>query len=247
MWSASAGKRLGDFDTLRLAFAVLVILSHSFALGTGSSAREPLIRLTHGQLTLGNISVMAFFAISGYLIAQSWIRDPAPGGFLGRRVARIYPGFIAAAVVTALMVVPFGVTPGTQRPINFAGFLLETASLRPFSCPPVFMRNVWPNALNGSLWSIRIEFWCYIGLMLLGMTQVLRRRWIMAAVMATAIGWHVYLSMNRAMPGEEILQSAFGSLIDWANVLPCFLGGAVFHAFGVRNSSGANSFLQLAF
>jgi len=68
--------RLSNFDTLRLLFAVLVILSHSFSLGRGSSDTEPLSKLTRGEVTFGNLGVWAFFCISGYLITQSWTRSP---------------------------------------------------------------------------------------------------------------------------------------------------------------------------
>ena len=47
----------------------------------------------HVQITFGNVSVWAFFVISGFLIAQSWTRSPKPLKFMKRRVARIYPGF----------------------------------------------------------------------------------------------------------------------------------------------------------
>ena len=90
MSTTNNGSRHADnsFDTLRLFFAVLVIFSHSFALGRGSDDTEPLFVLTHGQITSGNVSVWAFFVISGFLIAQSWTRSPNPLKFLKRRIAR---------------------------------------------------------------------------------------------------------------------------------------------------------------
>ena len=107
MSTTNNGSRHADnsFDTLRLFFAVLVIFSHSFALGRGSDDTEPLFVLTHGQITSGNVSVWAFFVISGFLIAQSWTRSPNPLKFLKRRIARIYPGFIVAALLSALIAV----------------------------------------------------------------------------------------------------------------------------------------------
>ena len=62
-----------SFDTLRLIFAVLVTFSHSFDLGRGSDKREPLYVLTHGQITFGNVSVWAFFVISGR-VGPGWHR-----------------------------------------------------------------------------------------------------------------------------------------------------------------------------
>ncbi|WP_449425032.1 hypothetical protein [Rhodanobacter lindaniclasticus] len=50
--------------------AGMVLCSHQFAL-TGRAERRPF-----GLLTLGTLGVLVFFAVSGYLVAQSWDRDP---------------------------------------------------------------------------------------------------------------------------------------------------------------------------
>jgi len=221
-----------SFDTLRLFFAVLVIFSHSFALGRGSDNTEPLSLLTHGQITFGNVSVWAFFVISGFLIEQSWTRSPNPLKFLKRRIARIYPGFTVAALLTALVVVPFAVEPATHHPVAMGNFLLQTLRLQVFDVPPVFVHNAWPNALNGSLWSVPFEFWCYIGILLLGVTGLLLRRWLVVAIFAAAIAWHLYLSITGWIPGGKILGLIFGFPLFWAIVLPFFLAGSLFHLFG---------------
>jgi peptidoglycan/LPS O-acetylase OafA/YrhL len=228
------GSRHADnsFDTLRLVFAVLVIFSHSFALGRGSDDTEPLFVLTHGQITFGNVSVWAFFVISGFLITQSWTRSPKPLKFLKRRVARIYPGFIVAALLSALIVIPFAVDPATRRPIAMGSFLFQTLRLQVFDVPPVFVHNAWPNALNGSLWSVPFEFWCYIGILLLGVARMLQRRWIVLALFLAVIAWHLYLSITGWVPGGKILGLIFGFPLFWAIVLPFFLAGSLFHLFG---------------
>ncbi len=228
------GSRHADnsFDTLRLVFAVLVILSHSYALGLGSNGTEPLFVLTHGQITFGNVSVWAFFVISGFLIAQSWTRSPNPLRFLKRRIARIYPGFIVVALLMALFIVPVAADPATRRPIEIGNFLLQTLRLQVFDVSPVFVHNAQPNALNGSLWSVPFEFWCYIGILLLGVTGMIRRRWLVAAVFVAAIAWHLYLSITGWVPGGKILGVIFGFPLFWAIVLPFFLAGSLFHLFG---------------
>jgi len=229
----SSGRHADNsFDTLRLIFAVLVIFSHSFALGRGSDDTEPLFVLTHGQITFGNVSVWAFFVISGFLIAQSWTRSPHPLKFLKRRISRIYPGFIVAALLTALLVIPFATDPATRHPLAIGNFVSQTLRLQVFDAPPVFVHNAWPNALNGSLWSVPFEFWCYIGILLLGVTGVMRRRWVVVAVFIAAIAWHLDLSITGWMPGGKVLGLIFGFPLFWAIVLPFFLAGTLFHLFG---------------
>ncbi len=175
---------------------------------------------------------MGFFVISGFLIAQSWTRSPNPLKFLKRRVSRIYPGFIVAALLTALVVVPFATDPATRRPIAIGNFLMQTLRLQVFDVSPVFVHNANPNALNGSLWSVPFEFWCYIGILLLGVTGMLRRRWLVVAIFAAVIAWHFYLSITGWLPGGKILGVIFGFPLFWAIVLPFFLAGTLFHLFG---------------
>jgi peptidoglycan/LPS O-acetylase OafA/YrhL len=170
--------------------------------------------------------------ISGFLITQSWTRSPKPLKFLKRRVARIYPGFIVAALLSALIVIPFAVDPATRHSVATGSFLLQTLRLQVFDAPPVFVHNAWPNALNGSLWSVPFEFWCYIGILLLGVARMLQRRWLVLALFLAAIAWHLYLSITGWVPGGKILGVIFGFPLFWAIVLPFFLAGSLFHLFG---------------
>src|SRR5262249_44296152 len=130
-------KKSNNFDSLRLIFAVLVIYSHSYPLSRGSNATEPLSILTHRQTTFGGISVWAFFAISGFLITQSWQRSPNLIKFLKRRVSRIYPAFIVTAILTALIVVPLAADSASYR-VPIMGFIFNTLRLQGFDAAPVF-------------------------------------------------------------------------------------------------------------
>jgi peptidoglycan/LPS O-acetylase OafA/YrhL len=224
--------RLGGFDTLRLIFAVLVILSHSFFLVRDAAGREPLLLLTRGQISLGNASVLAFFAISGFLIAKSWMRHPSPVDYLCRRVARIYPGFLVCGLVSLLIVVPLA---GGSLPRHFeyyANYVVQTLTLQEFAHGPIFTSNVRTDVLNGSLWSVRTEFWCYIGLMFLGMTTLIRRTGFLFLALAGAMSWHLLQMQGHAIGNPQFFASSFGNPFDWSNVLPCFLGGMLFHRLG---------------
>ncbi len=221
-----------NFDSLRLIFAVLVILSHSFPLTRGSNDTEPLSVLTHGQITFGNISVWAFFVISGFLITQSWQRSPKVFKFLKRRVGRIYPGFAVAAALTALFVVPLAVDPGTSHHVSPVSYLLNTLRLQIFAAPPVFLHNPMSNALNGSLWSVPYEFWCYLGVLTLGLTGFLRRRTVVVALFFAIIALHLYMVIQGWNPAGSYLGQVFGYPPFWATVLPYYLAGTIFQIYG---------------
>src|SRR6187200_539555 len=83
------------FDTLRLVAALIVIFGHAFRL-TGETV--PVFAGT----TVATLGVKIFFVVSGYLVAQSWLRDPHPRRFLQRRLLRIVPALVLVVVLTAL-------------------------------------------------------------------------------------------------------------------------------------------------
>jgi peptidoglycan/LPS O-acetylase OafA/YrhL len=215
-----------------LLFAVLVILSHSFPLTRSSNVTEPLSVLTRGQITFGNISVWSFFVISGILITQSWQRSPRVWDFLRRRVGRIYPGFAVAALFTGLLVVPVAADPGTFVPISLRGYLQSVLCLRDLNPSPVFTHNPLTNTLNGSLWSVAYEFWCYLGVLMLGVVGLLRQRFFLVLALCTVIGLHLYMEVSGWKPSGGILGLIVGYPPFWATLLPFFLAGMILHVYG---------------
>ncbi len=64
--------RANNFNGLRLMAAFMVLFSHSDPI-TGKSEREPLLQLTAGATSLGEMAVAIFFVISGLLVTRSFI------------------------------------------------------------------------------------------------------------------------------------------------------------------------------
>src|SRR5262245_27727188 len=100
------GGRTNNFDAIRLAMALLVVWSHSFALYYGSEKNEPISLLLSGAYNAGNIGVMVFFIVSGFLIPQSFSRSGSLTNYLARRARRIYPGYLVATSLCAFAVIP---------------------------------------------------------------------------------------------------------------------------------------------
>jgi peptidoglycan/LPS O-acetylase OafA/YrhL len=154
----SADHRGNNFDAIRLAMALLVVWSHSFAIHLGDEKMEWISLLLNGAYNAGNLAVMAFFIISGFLITQSFERSRTLRSYMEKRVRRIYPGYLVATSITAFIIAPLF---GAQLP-NVAKTIGLNLLLRN-ELPNAFFSNPLPLATNGSLWSIPFEFWCYIG------------------------------------------------------------------------------------
>jgi peptidoglycan/LPS O-acetylase OafA/YrhL len=181
------GSRQNNFNALRLLAAIMVLVSHCFAL-TGHS--EPLTSLS-GQ-PLGELGVSIFFAISGFLIARSWNYDPALWRFVVKRALRLLPGLVVAVAITALIVGP---AVSTLSPSSYLAradvyrYIVENSVLYTVNgrLPGVFVHNVYPAAVNGSLWTLPVETIAYVGVAVLGVVGALRERVTLAILSFTIL------------------------------------------------------------
>ena len=172
--------RDNNFDALRLLAAVAVIFSHSFLIADGNENSEPLIVLSGRQSILGLAGVFVFFAISGFLVTQSYEQTRAPLRFLAKRMLRIFPGLIAALIVSAFVLAPLVTTlPLAEylaRAEPYRSVLWNTLlDLRVHELPgTMFVDNPVGLEVNGSLWTLRYEFEMYLMVLALGIAGLLR-------------------------------------------------------------------------
>src|SRR6516164_1828525 len=107
--------RRNNFDALRLVAAASVVFSHSFLIANGTQDHEPLIWLTGNQSILGLVGVFVFFAVSGFLVTQSFEETDDPWRFLAKRALRIFPGLFVATLLSAFVLGLFV----TSLPLGF--------------------------------------------------------------------------------------------------------------------------------
>jgi peptidoglycan/LPS O-acetylase OafA/YrhL len=157
--------RSNNFDFLRLLFASLVIVSHSYPL-TGQP--EIIGFLSSDQLSLGSLSVDCFFIMSGYLIFQSLERSKNIASYLWKRILRLFPALFVLLMITLLIVPFFYRGIDIFRQSSYWSYLPNGLSLYKiqYNIDGVFKTNPYPNAINGSLWSISYEFTLYIVLLI---------------------------------------------------------------------------------
>jgi peptidoglycan/LPS O-acetylase OafA/YrhL len=93
-----------SFDILRIIFATLVLCAHAAELTDGNRSREIFARLSRSPMTFGDVGVVGFFLLSGYLIVRSWQGDPEFLNFLQKRMLRIAPGYFVALPLGVIVV-----------------------------------------------------------------------------------------------------------------------------------------------
>lgn len=182
-----------NFDALRLGAALLVLYSHQFFF---LGQPQPSLAGT----TLGEIAVMIFFVISGYLVAESWYRDPHIVRFTTRRLLRLWPALAVATIAIVLACAVITTLPWHDFWVGGARhFVTRNLQLRAsYQLPGVFAAqpgNPSLSAVNGSWWTIPLEAKCYGYLAALGLIG-LRRRWLSTLVLGL-----VAFQYLRTLPG----------------------------------------------
>jgi peptidoglycan/LPS O-acetylase OafA/YrhL len=176
-----------NFNALRFLFASLVILSHAPELQDGDRRHELLTQI-FGTISFGEMAVQSFLLISGYLIVKSWQERPQVAVFLTHRILRIYPGFVVASLVCALLIAPaFGASDYWAQ-FRIGEYLKSLLFLKQPAIPGVFEGSHYA-AVNGSMWSISYEFKCYVIALIFGLLGFLKKRnvWLALAIFCTVV------------------------------------------------------------
>ena len=159
-----------NFDILRTALAYMVVISHArFLFGANA---------TYFPFNLSGLGVDGFFVISGFLMAWSLERQPELKPYTVKRFFRIYPLYFVIVSLQAILFAALAI-PGFPQ--------IATETLQYYSCNLVFLNFLKPsidgvlaglsvNAINGSLWTLKVETAFYVVLpMLLFLYRALGR------------------------------------------------------------------------
>lgn len=151
--------RTNNFNIIRFFAAFAVIYGHMSSIM--GEAAFPLL----GQ-RISTIGVKILFTFSGYLITKSYLSDPHFGRYMIRRCFRIFPAYIVLILLSALVIGPiftslplteYFAAPGTWN------YIWKNLLFSPtYTLPGLFEACPYPNAVNGSLWTLPFEFAMYL-------------------------------------------------------------------------------------
>lgn len=83
--------RRNNFTVIRLVLAWLVLYGHSFSIHKMECVNDPLNALWQGSTWTGELAVLGFFCISGFLVCKS-LANRSLVDYCRARALRIIPG-----------------------------------------------------------------------------------------------------------------------------------------------------------
>lgn len=147
-----------NFDILRLILALLVVFAHWNALTENKS--------TNFIFYISGYSVAMFFIVSGFLIFWSFDKDNSKKNFFVKRFFRIYPLYLIIIILQTLFFIFYSKETNIFLYIKY--FFVNIFYLN-FLSPSVgqTLSELHVNAINGSLWTLKIEIMFYLAVPLI--------------------------------------------------------------------------------
>lgn len=173
-----ASTRVG-FAWARITCVFVVIVEHCAHL-LGPHAGLLGFVTPPGFGRLGHLALLALFAMSGFQIADSWLSEPSWWRFAYKRVLRIWPPLLFVTMLSAFVLGPLVTTKSQadywSSPITWA-YVVDNAGLVHLRhpLPGVFWTNPYPYSVNGSLWTLPMEVFGYLVVLVFGVAGLLRR------------------------------------------------------------------------
>ena len=188
--------RNNNFDIVRLLLATIVVLVHSYDL----SQSETLSPIRH--VLSSRMGVECFFVISGFLIFASFERCATLREYFSNRAWRILPAYWLSTLFCLIIAFAHGsfhVLRFLLANLTFANFLQP-------GIPGVFDLN--PNdAMNGALWTIKIEVMFYVAVPLIAwLCRRLNRDAVLWTLLVLSLVFHEafarHASLVMQLPGQ---------------------------------------------
>ena len=209
----SSALRGNNFDLLRFLFAFAVFLVHACVL----SGEHALLFLN--QWLSSEIAVQSFFVVSGFLIFMSYENTSTALRYFEKRARRILPAYVSVIVLVVIAGF-FLTTVSWQEYLSIQTFkylaanLLFLNFLQP-ELPGLFADNRL-QAVNGALWTLKIEVMFYLSVPIMvwfmnrwGRWQILLMIYVISLCYVQLLGWWgehegvgYYQELQRQLPGQ---------------------------------------------
>lgn len=245
----SRGRPVG-FDYLRILLSLAVIGWHTIIVCYGRDAETQF--WTGWLRPVWSFIVPSFFALSGFLVAGSLLRNSLPA-FLTLRGVRIFPALAVEVLISALLIGPivtvYPLSTYFSDPLFFRYFFNLIGHVQ-YQLPGVFVGMPGPDFVNMQLWTIPKELECYVLISIIGLIRLHTRPWTLLlallAVTAAIFGREAWTGhfpeLNSQPPGGVIVMAfLFGVALyllrdsvpfHWSIGLASLVSGSFLLSFG---------------
>ena len=216
--------RKNNLDLIRFFAAIAVILCHAFPLTRGEGIPDSLSALTDDQLSFGSLAVGIFFLYGGFLICKSMCRLQTAKRYFKARILRIFPmlivvtvvlAFVAGPVLTELPVSEYFKSSGTYR------YLLNGILFLQHNLPGVFVNNIYGQPVNGPLWTLPVEFLCYVMCFVMYKLKLLDKK---------NMKWAVIL-FSAGCIGVKVISGSIPALAPMIRPMGLFFAGMLYYVY----------------
>jgi len=153
---------INNFDFLRIVFVLTIVISHFVELFLIESF-QPYMVYVNGRLALDG-----FFIISGFLIAKSYENSTSIKNYISRRLRRLLPAYITVIFLSVFLLFFISSKSATDYFLNgqFWRYLFANLTFQNYfePCLPGVFESQNICAVNGALWTIKIEEAFYLSL-----------------------------------------------------------------------------------
>jgi peptidoglycan/LPS O-acetylase OafA/YrhL len=216
-----SSEQVAYLDMIRMAAAELVLLHHGL-----------LYFSPNPRKYLGDLGVVVFFLISGFLIGRSVFTNVTRSGYgfstyMIDRFARIYTAYVPALILVAiidyfLLNIPAFPDRTTYTLRNAVGNLLMLQQFPIFELQNHFENHGWfiDNFSSGhAFWTLPIEWWIYVTFGLL-FFMIKDRSWtafrvIILAVAAISPLYHFIARFSGSLTGAWMIGLGSSALYYW--------------------------------
>lgn len=195
--------RKNNFNIIRTAACLFVFTGHmGRILGIAPPAFSGYV--------LHEMGVTILFMLAGYLVTESWLKDPDPLRYGIRRFFRLWPPFAVMVLIMTFIAGPLvsGLDFSAYFQSWYTAYLNNLRLYITYSLPGVFTDLPVPNTVNGSIWTMPVEAAMYVITPLIAAVLHMRRRSersFMAAVVLTAMFLTLDLYFIVFMRGTQVV------------------------------------------
>lgn len=171
--------RSNNLNLVKFIAALFVIISHAYPLCKGAEYNDILSDLSRNSIAFGSLAVAIFFMSSGFFVTKSLLKSKDSKKYLHNRFIRIFPPLWFTLIVCILVCGLFFSTYSLGKYFlssDFFKYCLNFILIPIHNLPGVFMNNIYPGVINGPLWTLPIEFVCYLVLLLAYKLNLLNKK-----------------------------------------------------------------------